>query len=125
MLIVEDHPHIARILNDVLNRAGYITNVAMNGAVGVTRARNMPPDLILMDVSMPVLNGFDAAAEIRQQEKLRDVPIVFLTSSTDRVDRERGSQLGARAYLTKPFSPRALVEVVQKIFTGDPAQSAP
>ena len=113
VLIVEDQPHIARILNDVLIKSGYHTEIANNGAIGVEKARIFTPDLIFMDIMMPVKTGFEATKEIRESPGLEKVAIIFLTAKGQQTDKEVALELGATGFVTKPFSPRAILAIVE------------
>ncbi|MCB1307108.1 MAG: response regulator [Leptospiraceae bacterium] len=115
ILIVEDQPHIARILNDVLARNGFDTYVASNGENGVAKARSLKPDLILMDVMMPIKSGFDAAREIQEFGGLEDCRLIFLTAAEQETDRQQAAELGATEFITKPFSPREVLHKVQSL----------
>ena len=114
VLIVEDQPHIARILNDVLKKSGYETEIANNGAVGVEKAIEFKPDLIFMDIMMPIKTGFEATKEIRETPGLEEVAIIFLTAKGQQSDKESAMKLGANGFITKPFSPRAILAVVEE-----------
>ena len=115
ILIVDDQPHIVRILNDTLKKVGYETDFAVNGEIGVQKASDFRPDLIFMDIMMPVKTGFEATREIRENPELEKVPIVFLTAKGQQADREQARELGATDFVTKPFSPRAIITLVEGI----------
>ncbi len=114
VLIVEDQPHIARILNDVLKKSGYETEIANNGAIGVDKARAFMPDLIFMDIMMPIKTGFEATREIRASDGLENVAIIFLTAKGQQADKDNAMELGANGFITKPFSPRAILSIVEE-----------
>ena len=111
ILIVEDQPHIARIMSDVLRKQGYELELATNGIMAIEACRNFNPDLVFLDIMMPLKSGLDALAEMRQIETMRKTPVVFLTAKADQSDREHAAALGAVAFLPKPFSPRTIVSV--------------
>ena len=106
ILIVDDEPQIVEICQDYLKAAGYETVTASNGAQGLSLARREKPDLIVLDLMMPEMDGLDFTREIRRES---DVPIIMLTARVEETDKLIGLELGADDYITKPFSPRELV----------------
>ena len=113
ILIVDDEPELVRGLEDNLRFEGYQTTSATNGEDAVTLALSDGPDLILLDVMMPKVSGWDVCRTLRA--KGIDVPIVMLTARGEEVDRVRGLELGADDYVTKPFSLRELLARVRAI----------
>lgn len=113
VLIVDDQPQISKILNEVLSRSGYETILAFNGEVGYQKALETKPDLIIMDIMMPILSGFESARKIKNEPDLVHIPIVFLTAKGQDSDREEAEKIGASAFVTKPFSPKQLLQLVQ------------
>lgn len=112
VLVVDDEPQIATIARDYLTRAGFSVAVAADGAAGLEMARRMRPDLVVLDLRLPRLDGFDLARALRRET---DVPIIMLTARVDEADRLRGFEVGADDYITKPFSPRELVARVSSV----------
>jgi DNA-binding response OmpR family regulator len=112
ILVVEDDPTVAQVITGYLQRAGYVPVVAPDGLVGLELARQMSPDLVVLDVMLPGLNGIEFCRELRTQSQ---VPVIILTSLGAEEDRLRGLEVGADDYLTKPFSPRELVLRVQSV----------
>ena len=106
ILIVDDEPQIVEICCDYLKAAGYDTVTAGNGVQGVSLARREKPDLIVLDLMLPEMNGLDVCRAIRHES---DVPIIMLTARVEETDKLVGLELGADDYITKPFSPRELV----------------
>ncbi len=106
ILIVEDEPDVAFGLREDLNRHGYETVVAMDGEAGLRRAMTGKFDLILLDVMLPALDGFEVCRELRRQGIT--TPIILLTAKAHETDKVLGLELGADDYVTKPFSPREL-----------------
>jgi two-component system alkaline phosphatase synthesis response regulator PhoP len=113
ILIVEDEPRIAGIARDYLARAGYDVLMADNGVDGLAVARTRQPDLVVLDLGLPHMDGVDVARAIRKQST---VPIIMLTARVDEDDRLKGLEIGADDYVTKPFSPRELVARVRAVF---------
>ena len=106
ILIVDDEPQIVEICCDYLKAAGYDTVTASNGVQAVSLARHEKPDLIVLDLMLPEMNGLDVCRAIRHES---DVPIIMLTARVEETDKLVGLELGADDYITKPFSPRELV----------------
>jgi two-component system alkaline phosphatase synthesis response regulator PhoP len=112
ILLVDDEPKIAALARDYLEHAGFAVIVAGDGPGAVMLARSRRPDLVVLDLGLPGLDGLDVARTLRRDS---DVPIVMLTARTDEADRIAGLELGADDYVTKPFSPRELVARVRAI----------
>ncbi|MCF8105632.1 MAG: SpoIIE family protein phosphatase [Desulfohalobiaceae bacterium] len=104
ILIVEDQETNARMLGRILEREGYTIQVAGDGQEGVDLALAFPPDLILLDISMPRKDGFQACTELKQDESTRQVPIIFLSGRSDTDDIVKGLEIGGNDYITKPFN---------------------
>src|SRR5215831_11022116 len=113
ILVVDDEPRIAEICRDYLQRAGYTVRVAGNGVDALAIARTRHPDLIVLDLGLPMMDGFDVTRALRKQST---VPIIMLTARVEERDKLTGLELGADDYLTKPFSPRELVARVRAVF---------
>ncbi len=112
ILIVDDEPQIVEICRDYFKAAGYNTITAGNGAQGLSLARREKPDLIVLDLMMPEMDGLDVCRVIRRES---DVPIIMLTARVEETDKLIGLELGADDYITKPFSPRELVARVRVV----------
>src|SRR5918995_5663783 len=113
ILIVDDEPAIVRGLEDNLRFEGYETVTATSGDEGLARALGEAPDLVLLDIMMPELSGWDVCRELRRRGV--DVPVIMLTARGEEVDRVRGLELGADDYVTKPFSLRELLARVRAV----------
>jgi len=113
ILVVDDEPRIAEIARDYLERAGFGVTTAGNGADALALARARRPDLIVLDLGLPKMDGLDVTRALRKQS---NVPIIMLTARVDESDKLVGLELGADDYITKPFSPRELVARVRAIF---------
>ena len=107
VLIVEDEKNIVDILRFNLQREGYPTAEAYDGEAGLAQARTADPDLILLDVMLPKMNGFDVCRKLREEGS--NVPIIILTAREEETDKVLGLEIGADDYITKPFSMRELV----------------
>jgi two-component system, OmpR family, response regulator len=112
ILIVDDDPQIRDVLGMALDRAGFQTIMARDGAEGLRKARSEKPDLAVLDIGLPEMDGLELCKTIRRDS---DLPILFLTARDDEVDRILGLELGGDDYLTKPFSPRELVARVRAV----------
>jgi len=112
ILIVDDDPHIREVVRFALRGAGYRTEEAGDGRSALTLCEDLQPDLIVLDIMMPELDGIEVCRSIRAGSA---VPIVFLSSRDEEVDRILGLELGGDDYLTKPFSPRELVARVKAV----------
>ena len=112
ILIVDDDPGLRNVLTVALEREGYQVQTTANGRDAVTHAFRDAPDLIVLDVGLPHLDGFAVCREIRTRSQ---VPILFLTAREDEIDRVLGFEMGADDYVTKPFSPRELTARVKAI----------
>jgi DNA-binding response OmpR family regulator len=118
ILIVDDEPNIAASLEFLLQRGGYEVRVAHDGEEALAQAEAFAPDLVLLDVMMPKLNGYEVCQRLRQGG--RAVKIVMLTARGREVDEEKGKALGADLYVTKPFSTRELVAQVRELLASTP-----
>jgi two-component system OmpR family response regulator len=112
ILIVDDDPHIREVVRFALHKAGYHTVEAADGHAALARFAETAPDLVVLDIIMPELDGTEVCRQIRAHSR---VPIVFLSSRDDEVDRIVGLELGGDDYVTKPFSPRELIARVRAV----------
>ncbi len=113
ILVVDDEPKITQLVRDYLERAGYGVQVARDGRTALSHARTDKPDLVVLDLGLPQMDGLDFTRELR---KTSNVPIIMLTARSDESDKLIGLELGADDYITKPFSPKELVARVRVIF---------
>jgi two-component system cell cycle response regulator DivK len=114
ILVVEDQPDNRRILRDLLGNAGYELVEAETGEEALTALETQRPDLILMDIQLPVMDGYEATRRIRSNPELKSIPIIAVTSYALAGDEAKALAVGCNAYVTKPFSPRALLAKVQE-----------
>jgi len=114
ILVIEDHEDNRRILRDLLTSAGYETIEAVTGEDGVALADTHRPDLILMDIQLPGLDGYEATRRIKANPALRHIPVIAVTSYALSGDDVKAREAGCDAYVTKPFSPRALLAKVRE-----------
>jgi two-component system, cell cycle response regulator DivK len=119
ILVVEDQEDNRTILRDLLNHAGFDVLEAVTGEEGVRAAEAHRPDLILMDIQLPLLDGYEATRQIKAQPELRAIPIVAVTSYALSGDDEKARAAGCDGYVTKPFSPRQLLATVLSYLPAD------
>lgn len=112
ILIVDDDPRLRELVRIALERAGFSTLTAADGATALVHARREAPDLVVLDIGLPEIDGFEVCRRLRASS---EVPILFLTARDDEIDRILGLEMGADDYVTKPFSPRELVARVRAI----------
>lgn len=112
VLVVEDEPKIREVVRDYLIDAGFSVTTASDGPAALASARAVAPDLVVLDLGLPGLDGIDVARELHRRSQ---VPIIMLTARAAEVDRVLGLELGADDYLVKPFSPRELVARVRAV----------
>jgi DNA-binding response OmpR family regulator len=112
ILIIEDEPKIAKLARDYLEQSSYRALIAADGNTGLAMARREHPDLIVLDLMLPGMDGLDVCRTLRRES---DVPIIMLTARAEETDRLIGLELGADDYITKPFSPRELVARVRAL----------
>lgn len=113
ILIIEDNPDVRENLAEILMLGGYETVTAENGKLGVEKALETLPDLILCDIMMPELDGYGVLHILSRQAKVSDVPFIFLTAKAEKEDFRRGMSLGADDYITKPFDDVALLQTIE------------
>jgi two-component system cell cycle response regulator DivK len=113
ILVIEDQEDNRTILRDLLTSVGYELIEATNGEEGVKLAEQEKPDLILMDIQLPVIDGYEATRRIRVISELKQTPIIAVTSYALSGDEAKAREAGCDGYVTKPFSPRALLAKVR------------
>lgn len=118
VLLVEDEPNIVVSLRYLLTRAGFDVDVEDNGAKALATALENPPDVAVLDVMLPEMNGFEILEALRADPRGADLPVLMLTAKGQREDRERAIQAGANRFVTKPFSNADLVAAVQDLAGG-------
>jgi two-component system cell cycle response regulator DivK len=125
ILSVEDNAANRRIVRDLFERKGYRVVEAVNGEDGLAVAARERPDVILMDVQLPRMSGYDAARALKSNPQLCRIPIIAVTSYALSGDEQKAHDAGCDGYVTKPFRPRMLLEMVEKYLRMDPPGSAP
>jgi DNA-binding response OmpR family regulator len=112
VLVVDDEPRIVQLARDYLEHAGFAVRTAADGPTALAAARRQRPDLVVLDLGLPGLDGLEVTRELRRDSQ---IPIVMLTARDDELDKLLGLELGADDYVTKPFSPRELVARVKAV----------
>jgi len=114
ILIVDDEPDILRVTAFRLKKAGYETSSAVNGQEALDLVRASPPDLILLDLRLPLISGDDVCRQIKADDKLKHIPIILFTASVGQDISERVKAVGADEHIVKPFEPEDLLEKIKK-----------
>jgi CheY-like chemotaxis protein len=117
LLIADDEPGIRSLVRMTLESDVYEIVEAANGEEALASARQLHPELVLLDVMMPKLDGFEACRQLKEDPATADIVVVMLTARAQESDRERGAAAGADEYFTKPFSPVALMRLVEDIYS--------
>lgn len=112
ILIVDDSPTEAHVLKGMLEKHGFEIETAENGAEGIERAKELKPDLILMDVVMPGPNGFQATRQLTKDSATKDIPVIIVTTKDQETDRVWGMRQGAKDFLTKPVAEKTLMDKI-------------
>ena len=115
VLLVEDQEDNRDMLSRRLKKRGYEVAIAVDGAEGVEKARSEAPDLILMDMSLPVMDGWEATRILKAEDDTRSIPVVALTAHAMSTDREKAFEAGCDAYETKPIELPRLLETMEKL----------
>jgi DNA-binding response OmpR family regulator len=115
VLVIDDEEYIQHILNFSFAAEGYEVLTASDGEEGVSKARDEKPDVIVMDIMMPKMDGYEACKKLKSDPETKDIPVILLTAKGREADRKLGSEAGADDYVVKPFSPGRLIERVAGI----------
>jgi DNA-binding response OmpR family regulator len=115
ILIAEDERDIRELINLMLTFSGHEVTLTANGEEALEKAKEFTPDLIMMDVRMPKLTGYEACKQMKALPHLKDVPVVFLTAKGQDEEVDQGMEVGAYAYILKPFAPDELTQRVNEI----------
>lgn len=122
---MDDEPEAVELVEFNLKQAGYTVTTAADGAEALKKARSQPPDLIVLDVMLPEMDGFEICKTLRLEAVTSKLPIIMLTAKAAEIDRVLGLELGADDYLTKPFSPRELLLRIKKILARGATEEKP
>lgn len=125
ILIVDDEPNILLSLQFLMKKAGYIVSTAKDGEEALAEISRAKPDLVLLDVMMPKIDGFTVCQRIRAAPQWQDIRVIMLTARGRDVEREKGLALGADDYITKPFSTKDAIDRVAAVLAGQGPSAAP
>lgn len=118
ILIVDDSPTETHILKGLLEKEGYTTLLANDGVTGVEEAKRSKPDLILMDVVMPGLNGFQATRQLSRDPETAEIPVIMVTTKDQETDKAWGKRQGAKEYVVKPIVAKELLSKITSVLAG-------
>ena len=125
VLVVDDDPYILMSLEFLMKKSGYQVMIARNGAEAISAINTYMPDLILLDIMMPDVDGYAICAYIKQEEALKHCIVVFLSAKTKEADIKKGYELGASLYISKPFSTKFLMREVGQLLEGSIVKAKP
>jgi two-component system cell cycle response regulator DivK len=114
VLIIEDNENNLYMMRFILTKLGHAVLEARDGAAGVELAKKNRPDLILMDIQLPVLDGYSATRQIREDDTLKEIPIIAVTSYAMVGDREKAIEAGCTAYVEKPINPASFIKILER-----------
>ncbi|MGQ9603584.1 MAG: response regulator transcription factor [bacterium] len=115
VLVVDDEEYIQHILNFSFSAEGYQVITANDGEEAIEKAKSENPDVIVLDIMMPKMDGYEACRRLKSDPKTRNIPVILLTAKGREVDRKLGNEAGADDYMVKPFSPGRLIERVESM----------
>ena len=115
VLVVDDEVYILHILDFILGAESYDVVTATNGEQALQKVRDEKPDLVILDIMMPKLDGYETCRMIKNDNATKHIPVILLTAKGREIDQKLGREVGANDYITKPFSPNKLIERVQAI----------
>lgn len=122
VLVVDDEPDVLLLCRVNLEFEGYEVMEASDGVEAMARVRDRRPDVVLLDVMMPRMDGWQVLKELKGDDDLKDIPVVMLTAKVQDQDQIRGWSSGASEYITKPFSPLSLSQVLDDVLSDDPGE---
>lgn len=120
ILVVEDDPHVLQTLKDRLESNGYEVTTAEDGEIGLAKAKTESPDLIILDIMLPKKHGYTICWLLKFEKKYRHIPIIMLTARTQEADMALGKDVGADAYICKPFDMEALLAKISELIQDKP-----
>ena len=125
ILVVDDEIYIVHILDFSLGMEGYEVVTALDGEEGLQKAIEFKPDLIVLDIMMPKMDGYETCKALKADERTKNVPVILLSAKGRNVDMQTGYDVGADEYITKPFSPRKLVDRINTMLGQADASKLP
>jgi len=118
ILVVDDEPHILKLVSFSRLTAGHQVSEATDGVTGIAAAGDIKPDLILMDVMMPLMTGYQALERLKADPETAGIPVIMLSAKSQLYEQEEGLRLGAVRYICKPFTPKVLVQMIEEVLSG-------
>jgi DNA-binding response OmpR family regulator len=115
VLVIEDEPNIVVSLSFLLDRAGFEVSVESDGQVGLSSAMANPPDVVVLDVMLPGLSGYDVLRQLRADSRTKELPVIILTAKGQQEDRLTATECGADLFITKPFANTDIVDAVKRL----------
>ncbi len=119
ILAIDDEANVRRIVQVILARAGHQVTLATDGVEGLEKVRQEHPDLVVLDVMMPHMDGFEMLKRMKADPEIAEIKVIMLTARAQDADVFEGERLGADLYLTKPFNPNELLQAVDQVFAPD------
>ncbi len=120
ILLVDDEPNILKIISKRLSSEGYEVLAAVDGEEALHKARTQKPDLIILDVMLPKLSGYQVCVQLKRDVQYQKIPIIMLTALAQDTDEEFGYEMGTDVYMRKPFRAQALLDKIKELLTKDP-----
>jgi CheY-like chemotaxis protein len=118
ILLIDDEPSMQRLMGYALQTKGYEVILASDGLEGLDKARSRPPDLILLDMVMPEMGGMEVLRALKEDERLKDIPVLIVTASAQKGAAERATRMGATGYLIKPFQMPVFFGKIEELLLG-------
>lgn len=118
VLVVDDEPHIVMVLQDNLEMMDFVVETAVNGLEALEKVAASRPDVIILDVGMPKMDGWETCRRLKGSLETSGIPIIFLTAFAQKTDREKAMSLGAARFITKPFQPEAIGQAIKSVLEG-------
>ncbi len=115
IVVIDDDPTIVKVVRIILQTNGFEVIEALNGAEALDLVENELPDIVLLDIMMPEMDGFEVLRRLKENEATKEIPVVFLTAKTGAEYVNRGVEMGASEYIIKPFSPAALIAKINEL----------
>lgn len=114
ILVIDDETELLKAISIRLKTSGYEVSTAQDGQEGLEKAKSLNPDLIVLDILMPKMDGYEVCRLLKFDEKYKSIPVIMLTAKTQDIDKAMGKKVGADDYITKPFETQDLVEKIKK-----------
>ena len=118
ILLVEDEPSVIELMNIFLSRNGYKILNVLEGTEVVDKVRSAKPDLVILDIMIPKLNGFEVCSRLKADAELKNIPVLILSALVQKNEIEMGIRMGADMYMTKPFQNAELIQAIEKLLSG-------